>query len=82
MHFKAYDGNQTDDGIHLETCNRLRTLLQHPHFIYVADCTLGREKNLRRIDSERGFFVTVAPQNRFQVATFTEAVLAGDVRGE
>jgi hypothetical protein len=26
VHFKAYDGNQTDDGIHLETWNRLRTL--------------------------------------------------------
>ena len=40
VHFKAYDGNQTDDGIHLETWNRLRTLLQHPRFIYVADCKL------------------------------------------
>jgi hypothetical protein len=29
VHFKSYDGNQTDDGIHLETWNRLRTLLQH-----------------------------------------------------
>src|SRR5215471_4868866 len=80
VHFKAYDGNQTDDGIHLETWNRLRTLLQHPHFIYVADCKLCTEKNLRTIDGERGFFVTVVPKNRSEVATFTEAVLAGDVR--
>ena len=36
VQFKAYDGNQTDDGIHLETWNLLRTLLQHPRFIYVA----------------------------------------------
>ena len=82
MHFKAYDGNQTDDGIHLETWNRLRTLLQHPHFIYVADSKLCTEKNLRTIDSERGFFVTVVPKNRSEVATFAEAVLAGDVRWE
>ena len=82
VHFKAYDGNQTDDGIHLETWNRLRTLLQHPHFIYVADCKLCTEKNLRTIDSERGFFVTVVPKNRSEVATFTEAVLEGDVRWE
>jgi transposase len=82
VHFKAYDGNQTDDGIHLETWNRLRTLLQHPQFIYVADCKLCTEKNLRTIDSERGFFVTVVPKNRSEVATFTEAVLAGDVRWE
>jgi transposase len=45
VHFKAYDGNQTDDGIHLETWNRLRTLLQHPNFIYVADCKICRPSN-------------------------------------
>jgi transposase len=80
VHFKAYDGNQTDDGIHLETWNRLRTLLQHPNFIYVADCKLCTEKNLRTIDAERGFFVTVAPKTRSEVAAFANAVLAGDVR--
>jgi transposase len=82
VHFKAYDGNQTDDGIHLETWNRLRTLLQHPRFIYVADCKLCTERNLRRIDAEHGFFVTVVPKTRSEVDAFTEAVLAGDVRWE
>src|SRR5215813_13228627 len=81
-HFKAYDGNQTDDGIHLETWSRIRTLLQHPRFIYVADCKLCTEKNLRTIDSERGFFVTIVPKTRSEVATFSEAALAGDVRWE
>jgi transposase len=82
VHFKAYDGNQTDDGVHLETWSRLRTLLQHPRFIYVADCKLCTEKNLRTIDTERGFFVTVVPKTRSEVETFTDAVLAGDVRWE
>src|SRR5215472_11651747 len=82
VHFKAYDGNQTDDGIHLETWSRLRTLLQHPRFIYVADCKLCTEKNLRTIDRERGFFVTVVPKTRSEVVTFSEAVLAGDARWE
>ena len=82
VHFKAYDGNQTDDGIHLETWSRLGTLLQHPRFIYVADCKLCTEKNLRTIDAERGFFVTVVPKTRSEVETFTDAVLAGDVRWE
>jgi transposase len=82
VHFKAYDGNQTDDGIHLETWNRLRTLLQYPGFIYVADCKLCTEKNLRTIDAEHGFFVTVVPKTRSEVAAFTAAVLAGDVRWE
>jgi transposase len=82
VHFKAYDGNQTDDGIHLETWNRLRTLLQHPRFIYVADCKLCTEKNMRTIDGERGFFVTVVPKNRSEVAAFTETMITGDVRWE
>lgn len=82
VHFKAYDGNQTDDGTHLETWNRLRTLLQHPRFIYVADCKLCTEKNLRTIDGERGFFVTVVPKTRSEVQTFADAVFAGDVRWE
>lgn len=82
VHFKTYDGNQTDDGIHLETWSRLRTLLQHPRFIYVADCKLCTEKNLRTIDRERGFFVTIVPKTRSEVATFSEAVLGGDVRWE
>jgi hypothetical protein len=59
-------GTMTNDGNHLETWNRLRTLLQHPHFIYVTDCKLCTEKNLRTSE----------------VATFTDAVLAGDVRWE
>src|SRR5499427_1821287 len=82
VHFKAYDGNQTDDGIHMETWNRLRTLLQHPNFIYVADCKLCSEKNLRAIDAEHGLFVTVVPRTRSEVDAFTDAVLAGDVRWE
>src|SRR5215510_14228977 len=82
VHFKAYDGNQTDDGIHLETWNRLRTLLQHPNFVYVADCKLCSKKNLRTIDAERGLFVTVVPRTRSEVEAFADAVLAGDVRWE
>ena len=82
VHFKAYDGNQTDDGIHLESWNSLRTLLQRPDFIYVADCKLCTEKNLRTIDAEHGFFVTVVPKTRSEVAAFRDAVVAGDVRWE
>jgi transposase len=82
MRLEAYDGNQTDDGIHLETWSRLRTLLQHARFVYVADCKLCTEKNLRTIDSEHGFFVTVVPKTHSEVAAFGEATVGGDVRWE
>jgi hypothetical protein len=77
-----HPSTQTDDGIDLETWNRLRTLLQHPRFIYVADCKLCTEKNLRMIDGERGFVVTVVPKIRSEAETSRDAVLAGDVRWE
>jgi hypothetical protein len=47
-----------------------------------AYCKLCTEKNLRTIDGEHGFFVTVVPKTRAEVAAFTDAVLAGDVRWE
>ena len=50
-----------------------------PQAAYSKLCT---EKNLRTIDAERGFFVTVVPKTRSEVETFTDAVLAGDVRWE
>ncbi len=49
---------------------------------FISDCKLCTEKNLRTIDAERGFFVTVVPKTRSEVETFTDAVLAGDVRWE
>ena len=80
VHFKSYDGNQTDDGIHLETWQELRTLLQHPNFIYVADCKLCTSKNLTAIDRAHGLFVTIVPKTRQETSDFAEALLAGNVR--
>jgi len=40
VHCKTYDGNQTDDQIHIETWSFLRDLVGHADFLYVADCKL------------------------------------------
>src|SRR4029077_7178461 len=44
-----YDGNQSDDRLHPAAHQRLRRLLQRSDFIYVADCKLATEENLRKI---------------------------------
>src|SRR5262249_7620544 len=62
VHFKAYDGNQTDDGIHLETWNRLRTLLQHPQFIYVATASCAQRRTCARSTAHVGSVSPLFPR--------------------
>ncbi|MDH4466494.1 MAG: IS1634 family transposase [Bacteriovoracaceae bacterium] len=80
VHFKSYDGNQSDDSIQLETWNNLRSLLQRPDFIYVGDSKLCVERTLRKIDAEHGLFVTVVPRTRSEVKEFSKELSNGDVR--
>jgi len=82
VHFKSYDGNQTDDGIQWETWRDIRSLLRRPDFMYVGDSKLCVEETLRKIDREHGRFVTLVPRTRTEVREFTEEVLSGDVRWE
>lgn len=82
VHFKSYDGNQTDDGIQWETWSSLRSLLQSPDFVYVGDSKLCVEETLRKIDGAHGRFVTVVPRSRAEVSEFTDELLSGEVRWE
>jgi len=79
VHFKCYDGNRTDDTIQLETWNSIRMLLQTPNFVYVGDSKLCVEKSMRKIDGEHGFFVTMVPRTRAEVAEFEEGLAGGNV---
>lgn len=82
IHFKSYDGNQTDDGIQWETWRDLRALLQRADFMYVGDSKLCVESTLRKIDREHGRFVTMVPRTRAEVHEFTDEVISGEVRWE
>jgi len=59
---KIYDGNQTDDRLHLDNHQRLRNLLGRADFIYVADCKLATAENLQKIAAFGGRFVSVMPR--------------------
>ena len=77
---KIYDGNQTDDRLHPENHQRLRQLLRRSDFIYVADCKLATEENLRKIASCGGRFVTVMPRTWGQDKKFRRSVRQGSIK--
>src|SRR5947208_8676564 len=77
---KIYDGNQTDDRLHPENHQRLRQLLKRSDFIYVADCKLATEENLRRISGCGGRFVSVMPRTWKEDALFRQCVRGGQVQ--
>ena len=79
---KVYPGNQTDDRLHLENHQRLRRLLQRADFIYVADCKLATEENLRRLAACGGRFVSVMPRTRKEDGQFRQLIRQNQVRWE
>jgi transposase len=80
VHFKAYNGNQTDDPTHLETWQCLCRILGHNDFLYVADCKLCVGETLLRLDREHGRFVTILPRNRAEVHAFAQQASDCQVR--
>jgi transposase len=77
---KVYPGNQTDDRRQPENHQRLRRLLQRADFIYVADCKLATEENLRRLAGFGGRFVSIMPRTRKEDSAFRRRVREGQVQ--
>jgi transposase len=87
VHCKTYDGNVTDDQIHIETWDFLRELVGHADFLYVADCKLCTRDNLGHIAGRQGRFLTVLPRTRAEDGWFRgylqeQAVAWREVRRE
>jgi transposase len=76
----VYDGNATDDRLHPANHARLRKLLQRSDFIYVADCKLATEDNLRKITACGGLFVSVMPRTWKEDTVFRDQVRTGKVK--
>jgi transposase len=70
VHCKTYDGNVTDDQVHIETWTFLRELIGHADFLYVADCKLCTRDNLSHIAGRGGRFLTVLPRTRAEDGWF------------
>jgi len=77
---QIYDGNQTDDRLHPANHKALQKLLQRVDFIYVADCKLATEENLRKISRWNGRFVSVMPRTWKADQQFRKRVRRGEIQ--
>jgi len=64
IHAKTYDGNTTDDSVHIETWSFLKQIVGKADFLYVADSKLCSRENMSFIASRQGRFLTVMPKTR------------------
>jgi len=74
VHCKTYDGNVTDDQVHIETWDFLRALVGHADFLYVADCKLCTRDNMSHIAGRQGRFLTVLPRTRAEDRWFRDSL--------
>ena len=80
LSYKLFDGNTSDDVTHIPNWNALRTLLGKEDFIYVADCKLCSQKNLKHIANNGGYFITIIPKDRVQVKLFKKKLKGKNVQ--
>jgi transposase len=64
IHAKIYDGNTTDDAVHIDTWTFLTRLVGSGAFLYVADSKLCTRENMTHIAARHGRFLTVMPKTR------------------
>lgn len=64
VHCKVYDGNTTDDSVHIDTWESLCGIAGRADFLYVADSKLCTRENMGHIASRQGRFLTVMPRTR------------------
>jgi transposase len=77
---EIYDGNKTDDQVHISNHKRLQKLLSCTDFIYVADSKLSTEPNLNKIAQWGGKFVSVMPRTWKEDELFRNMVRSDKVK--
>ncbi len=75
VHFKAADGNLTDDRTHQETWKLLCQITGRKDFLYVADSKLATSENMTYIHERGGRFISVLPRTRREDREFRELLL-------
>jgi transposase len=79
VHCKLYDGNTSDDSVHLDTWKFLKQIIGSSDFLYVADSKLCSRPNMTFIAGEKGRFLTVMPKTRSEDGWFRKHVAEGSV---
>jgi transposase len=79
LHFRAENGNVTDDQTHRDTWDLLCQLTGRRDFLYVADCKLATSENMAYLHQRQGRFITVLPRTRSEDAAFRGLVAKGQI---
>lgn len=79
LHFRAANGNTTDDQTHIDTWKLLCELAGRKDFLYVADSKLATAENMTYLDQHDGRFVTVLPRTRNEDKAFRKSLREGKV---
>lgn len=74
VHFRACDGNTTDDRTHIDTWNTLCRIVKRTDFLYVADSKLCTRSAMEHIAGQGGRFLTVLPRTRREETWFRDWV--------
>jgi transposase len=82
LSYEIFNGNQSDDTTHIPNWNGLRALIKKENFIYIADCKLCSSGNLKHIDKNGGYFITIIPKSHKEVTGFIEHIKAHNVEWE
>jgi len=75
VYFQAASGNVVDDQTHQATWKLMAELVQHPDFVYVADCKLATTENMNEIARLGGRFITVLPATRKENSQFRQRLV-------
>lgn len=82
IHYRACDGNTTDDRTHIETWETLRRLVGRADFLYVADSKLCTRSSMAHIAGRGGRFLTVLPRTRREDAWLREWIQTHELAWE
>ena len=80
VHHKVYPGNTNEDSTHIETWNTLCLIHGQPNFIYVGDCKLCEQPQLKHIVKNGGRAITILPSNRLAAEEFKNKLRAGAMK--
>lgn len=82
VHYRACDGNTTDDRTHIDTWNTARRLVGRSDFLYVADSKLCTRSAMSHIAGNGGRFLTVLPRTRREDEWFRDWIQTHTVEWE
>lgn len=79
IHHHVYPGNRNDESTHIQTWDALCRIHGNPNFLYVADCKLCTQEQLKHIVDRDGQAITILPHNLVEVRRLHDQLRAAPI---